>query len=292
MGFSSIEQRRTTLEAQYSAVELDRLSTDQQLATSQATIDDLQKQIANIPEREVAAKKTLPNQGADMLRNRFYDLQVKSMELGSRYNDSHPLQLAVNEQISEAQKVLAEQSDNRVETSDEINPIHRQLSLSMKQEMSVTAGLKARLKELEKQKASVLAELRAVNQHDLTIDRLTRETDLARDKYMQYARTMEEARIDAELQNGNVNNLSEAQLATLAEKPVTPSKMLTAAGTIALALGGTVGLVLLREAGSPSYPPLYGAIATRKRHPRRRLKRRDEKATTNGQAAEPAPLPK
>ena len=125
MGFSSIEQRRTTLEAQYSAVELDRLSTDQQLATSQAHIEDLQKQIADIPEREVAAKKSLPNQGADMLRDRLYDLQVKSMDLGARYNGSHPLLLAVNEQLSEAQKVLAEQSDHRVETSDEINPVHR-----------------------------------------------------------------------------------------------------------------------------------------------------------------------
>ena len=222
MGFSSIEQRRTTLEAQYSAVELDRLSTDQQLATSQARIEDLQNQIANISERELAAKKTLPNQGADMLRNRFYELQVKSMELGARYNESHPLLMAVNEQLSEAQKVLAQQSDHRVETSDEINPIHRQLSLTMKQEMSVVAGLKARLGELEKQKVAVLADLCAVNQHDLTIDQMTREADLARDKYMQYARTMEEARIDAELQNENINNLSEAQPATLAEKPVTP----------------------------------------------------------------------
>jgi uncharacterized protein involved in exopolysaccharide biosynthesis len=292
MGFSDIDQRRSTLEAQYSAIELDRLSTNQQAVTSQASIEDLQKQIANIPEREVAAKKTLPNQGADMLRNRFYELQVKAMELEARYSESHPFLIAINEQLSEAQKVLAEQSDHRVETSDEINPVHRQLMLAMKQEMSVVTGLKARLGELEKQKAAVLADLRAVNQHALTIDHLTREADLSRDKYMQYARTMEEARIDAELQNENINNLSEAQLATLEEKPVTPSRVLTAAGTIALALGGTVGLVLLREAASPSYPPLSSTSATRKLHPRRRLKRRHEAATSNGQAPESAPLPK
>ena len=293
MGFSSIEQRRTTLEAQYSAVELDRLSTDQQLATSQARIEDLQSQIADIPQRQVAAQKSMPNQGADMLRDRLYELQVKSMDLEARYNDSHPLLMAVNEQLSEAQKVLAEQSDHRVETSDEINPIYRELSLTMKQEMSVAAGLKARLGELAKQKAAVIAELRAVNQHDLTIDQLTRETELARDKYMQYARTMEEARIDAELQNENINNLSEAQAATLAEKPVNPSKVLTAAGTIALALGGTIGLVLLGESGNPTYRPLNSAVAKRERHPRRRLKRRHDESKTNGQAAiEPVPSPK
>jgi uncharacterized protein involved in exopolysaccharide biosynthesis len=294
MGFSSIEQRRTTLESQFSAIELDRISTDQQLATSQARIDDLQSQIADIPQREVAAKKSMPNQGADMLRDRLYDLQVKSMDLGARYNDSHPLLLAVNEQLSEAQKVLAEQSDHRVETSDEINPIHRELSLTMKQEMSIVAGLKARLAELEKQKAAVLVDLRAVNQHDLSIDQLTREVDLARDKYMQYARTMEEARIDAELQSENINNLSEAQQATLAEKPVSPSKMMTLAAAVSLAIGGVFGLVLLRE--TSLNPRTLGNWETKAAmsRPRRRLKRRQVESKPNGHPPTEAvpPLPK
>jgi uncharacterized protein involved in exopolysaccharide biosynthesis len=294
MGFSDIEQRRTTLEAQYSAIELDRLSSNQQVVTSQASIENLQKQIATISEREVAAKKTLPNQGADMLRNRFYELQVKAMELGARYNESHPFLMAINEQLSEAQNVLAEQSEHRIETSDEINPIHRQLMLTMKQEMSVVAGLKARLGELENQKAAVLADLRAVNQHALTIDHLTREAELSRDKYMQYARTMEEARIDAELQNENINNLSEAQPATLAEKPVSPSKSMSAAAAVCIAIGGVFGLVLLRE--TSQRPPTHDnwQVARAISHPRRRLKRRKLESKGNGQLPTDVvpPLPK
>ncbi len=282
MGLSSVDQRRATLESQFSAVELDRLSTDQQLATAQAKIEDLTKQLAKIPERQLAAKKSMPNQGADMLRDRLYELQVKSMDLEARYNDNHPLVMAVNEQLSEAQKVLAEQAEERTETSDEVNPIHRELSMAMKQTQSEVAGLKARLVELEKQKSAVLADLRAVNEQDLKIDQLTREADLARDKYMQYARTMEEARMDTELQNDHISNLSTAQNATFAEKPVSPSPLLTAAGTLVLAVGGAFFLVQFSESMRNSRPdantaPVESRVA-------RRTRRRALALKSNGHA--------
>jgi uncharacterized protein involved in exopolysaccharide biosynthesis len=63
MGLADIDQRRETLEAQYSAVELDRLTTQQHLATSQARADELQQQLMLIPERLVASKKSVPNVG-------------------------------------------------------------------------------------------------------------------------------------------------------------------------------------------------------------------------------------
>jgi uncharacterized protein involved in exopolysaccharide biosynthesis len=293
IGVSDIEQRRTTLEAQFSAVELDRLSTDQQFATSQARFDDLQQQLADVPERLLATKRSMPNQGADILRGHLYELEVKSMELSARYNDSHPLVIAANDQLGEAKKVIAEQAEQRTETTDEVNPIYRELSLQMKQERSVMAGLKARLIELEKQKTAVLADLRAVNQQDLQIDQLTREAELARNKYMQYAGTMEEARIDAELQNQRISNMSEAQAATLAEKPINPSKPMTAAGTVMLALGGVFALVMLSESLHPNQPP-SAENAAGPRSSRSRVRRRRDVLKTNGHStAEELPsLPK
>ena len=62
MGLANIELRRKTLESQFSAVELDRLTTEQQLATSQARIEELKAQLDKVPERLVASKKSVPNQ--------------------------------------------------------------------------------------------------------------------------------------------------------------------------------------------------------------------------------------
>jgi polysaccharide biosynthesis protein PslE len=247
MGLTDVTDRRATLEAQFSAVELDRLSAQQQLATSQARIADLEKQLAQLPERLVASKKSVPNVGADLLRDQLYSLEVKSMDLRARYKDNHPLVKAINEQLKDAQEVLALQSGERVETTDDLNPIHRELSLALKQERSVSAGLQARLAMHDQQSAVVLAELRLLNGHELKIDQLSRDADLAREKFYQYAKNFEEARIDKELERDRISNLSIVQKATLSERPVSPSKPLLAAATLLFAIFGTAAIVLGSE---------------------------------------------
>jgi uncharacterized protein involved in exopolysaccharide biosynthesis len=243
LGISSIEQRRNSLESQFNAVELDRLSTEQQLATAEARIVDLQSRLAEVPERLVDSKRSVPNQGADLLRQQLYALQVKSMDLQARYSDEHPLVKAAKDQLNEAKRVLAQQANERMETTDNINSIHRDLSLELKREQSLVAGLKARQKELAQQKESVLTMLRAINDQDLKIDRLNRQADLARDKYMQYSRNVEEARMDKALENERISNISILQPAVLAEKPISPSKPLVMAATLMLAIAATFVLV-------------------------------------------------
>jgi uncharacterized protein involved in exopolysaccharide biosynthesis len=247
LGLSSIDQRRTSLEAQFNAVELDRLSTEEQLATAKARIADLQRHLAEVPERLVGSKKSVPNQGADLLRQQLYALQVKVMDLQSRYSDEHPLVQAAKDQLQEAKRVLAQQADERMETTDDINTIHRELLLELKREQSLVAGLKARSTELARQKETVLAALRQVNDQDLKIDQLARQADLARDRFMQYSRNMEEARIDLALQSERISNVSIVQPAMLAEKPVSPSKPLVAAATLLLAVCGPLAFVMVRE---------------------------------------------
>jgi uncharacterized protein involved in exopolysaccharide biosynthesis len=107
--------------------------------------------------------------------------------------------------------------------------------------------LTARQSELAQQKDTVLAALRGINDQDLKIDQLNREAELARDKFMQYSRNMEEARIDMALRNERISNISVVQPATLAEKPVSPSKPLVFAATFVMAIAGPLGLMLASE---------------------------------------------
>jgi uncharacterized protein involved in exopolysaccharide biosynthesis len=254
MGLADVAARRATLEAQFSAVELERINTVQQLAASQARASDLEKQLANIPERLVASKKNLPNAGADLLRDQFYSLQMKSMDLQARMKDAHPRVKAINEQLKDAQGVIAAQADQRTETTDDVNPIHRQLQLSLTQERNVLAGLKARQAELQQQSKTVLADLRSLNGFELKIDQLNRDAELARDKFFQYAKNLEEARIDLELQNDRISNLSVVQQASLTERPVRPSKPLVAIATLLLATAGTAAVVMASEWRGQSRP--------------------------------------
>jgi uncharacterized protein involved in exopolysaccharide biosynthesis len=57
IGLSTVEQRSLSLEAQFNAVELDRLETEQELATAEARIARLELQLSEVPERLVESKK-------------------------------------------------------------------------------------------------------------------------------------------------------------------------------------------------------------------------------------------
>jgi uncharacterized protein involved in exopolysaccharide biosynthesis len=271
-GFSDIDQRQATLESEFKGVETDRLRTEQELAASQAKIQNLEQQLASMPERVISSKRSIPNQAADMMRMQFYNLQLKSMELQARYNDTHPLVKATNAQVADAKEVLGQQSADRVETTDDLNAVRTQLTLELKQAQSAVAGYQSRQTELNKQREAVLAELRELNEAHLQLDRLTQRVQLSRDSFLQYARNLEEARIDKELENDKISNLSILQPAMLSERPVTPSNRQVAAATFILATAGTVVIVLLSERLQTPVPS--ADISQRRRTPRQRIKRR------------------
>jgi polysaccharide biosynthesis protein PslE len=247
MGLANIGERRSTLEKQFGDVELERLQTEQQLATAEARVAELQKQLSQLPDRVVSSQRSVPNAGADLLREELYALQMKSMDLQARYSDSHPLVQAIKQQVQEAQKVVDSEAEHKMETTEDVNPIHRDLSLDLKQQQSVIAGCKSRLEAVEKQKVTVQADLRTTNEFDVRLDQLERQTELARTKYFQYSHSLEEGRIDKALENDHISNVSVAQAATFAEKPVSPSKLIVIAGTLMLATAGTATLIFLSE---------------------------------------------
>ena len=81
------------------------------------------------------------------------------------------------------------------------------------------------------------------------------KTLAARTNYFRYAENLEKARIDDELNRERISNAIVAQSATLAEKPVRPSKMIV--GLLALILAGaaSVASVLTAEAWRDMPPP-------------------------------------
>ena len=247
MGLASIGERRSTLEKQFGDVESERMQTEQQLATAEARAAELERQLGQMPDRLVSSKRSMPNAGADLLREELYTLQMKAMDLQARYSDEHPLVQAVKQQVQDAQKVVDGRSDREMETTEDVNPIHRDLSLDLKQQQSAMAGCKSRLAALDKQKTLVESELRSANEFELKLDQLERQTELARTKFFQYSHSLEEGRIDKELENDHISNVSVAQAATFAERPVSPSKLIVLAGTLMLATAGTATLVFLSE---------------------------------------------
>ena len=137
--------------------------------------------------------------------------------------------------------------DLRQETVEDINPIYRALNLDRRQQESVLASLTARAEALDAQHAKLRSDLEEFGQHEIELVQLEQDEQIARDKYLQYTNNLEQSRVDEALEKSNITSVSIAQSATLAEKPISPSKLLVLLGGAFMALASVVGIIVVSE---------------------------------------------
>ena len=247
IGIVSVVDRRSTLEGEVREIDTARYTAEQELSRTMATITELESQINGEPARDLGDRRTIPNEGADLLHSQLYALKVRQLDLKSRFQDDHPLVVAINRQIEEAQRVVDDEAATRQELTDRVNPIHETLSLQLKQQQSIRAGLEGMLETLGNQRQLVMRDLQELNKAEVRIDDLTRRVAVAEKQFFRYSDDLEQARIDAEMEQQRISNISVAQPAALIEKPVSPSKSLVALGSLMLAVAATVSWVLASE---------------------------------------------
>lgn len=244
MGVASIEARRSTVETRLSTIELGRNSAIQQMAAAVARIDALKGHADAMPERLHTSTVTTANTGADALRAQLYEVQVKLLDLESKFNEDHPMVASTREQVAEAKRMLEAEAPERNEVVESLNENHRTLTLDLAQVESQLAAIQAEMGELDAQREQALADLKQLNQFEVELDQLERSRTLARTNFFQYAEALEQARMDEALDTQRITNVNVAQEPTLSEKPVSPSKLMVGVLSIALTMAGTIALVL------------------------------------------------
>jgi uncharacterized protein involved in exopolysaccharide biosynthesis len=247
MGVGSVDSRRSTLENRLSSIANNRNGVIQTIAGAEARVTAITERASEMPERLHSSTKTAPNTGADSLRSQLYALEMELMQLEANHNAEHPLVVAARRQVDDARSRLGEESGTRQEMTESINTNQRALLLELAQTESELSGQRAQLAELDAQLAEVNAAMQKLNDDELEIRDLEREVKLAETNFFGYAEKLEEARVDEKLDQLNITNVAVAQPATLAEKPVSPSKLLVVALSFLLATAGTAALVLACE---------------------------------------------
>lgn len=243
----SIELRRETLEERLGKIELASYANLETLASLQAEVADLSDQVAAIPRRIVSEDITVPNTGTDALREKLYELQVLQMDQEARFNSDHPALQNTRKQVQQAQDILAVETRARQETTNDMNPNHQALALSLATAESKLAAAEAGKKALQSQRNTILEDLKSLNSHELEIDELSRQVQIAREKYFRYAENLEQARIDEELNKQRISDVIVAQEATLVEKPVSPNKLIVIALSAVLTVASVIALVCFCE---------------------------------------------
>lgn len=247
LGLSSIPERRTSLEQQLHQVELAHDQAEQELATMESRIKELETQLEDEPERIMLSQRMIPNAGADLMREQLYALRVREKDLQARYNEDHPLLVAIRAQVAESQVLVDREEGERPETTNRVNDNYQAMALELKQLKAQLAGLESRLVTQREQKHDVLEDLKELNSNEILVEQLELEEEVARSKWVKYTDNLEQARIDQQREASRVSNVSVAQPATLARKPVSPSKVLVGLASLMLATAGTVAVVLASE---------------------------------------------
>lgn len=247
MQIGSIDSRRATLENRLASIQLARVDVDQQLNATQAEMNQLEDQIAAMPEWLPSSKSVGPNTGADALRSQLYTLQVQLLNLEAKYSSDHPLVQSTRSQVDEASRMLNEEQGERSTTTDAVNPNRQLLMLKFAQTEGTNAGLVARKKQIDEQATQVMTELQALNGYESRLESLGRAKGIAEANLMRYEQNFEQARIDEELDRQRITNINVAQAPTFAEKPVSPSKLIVGGLSLMLASVGAIALGLGSE---------------------------------------------
>jgi len=247
-GLASLADQRQILVQRIGHLEDEALATAAALTAADSQVREMQKALAKIPEELTLSKTTgFPNEGADLMRNQLYTLQIKEQELLAKYKPEHPDVIAVQEQIREAQTLLANEDRSRTQEAKGPNTVHQAAKSALLAQEPVVASLRAKAQELSKQIIAAKGTLKTLNDNEVLIARMTRELELADVKYRKYSENLEQARMDAELEQQRISNISIVEPATFEPKSVRPRKLMNLGLGLVMAFVSALGIALVCE---------------------------------------------
>lgn len=234
----TLEGKRQGLQEQLNAVELRQQQTEADLVAAEAGMAKMAEGLNGLsPQLVRQLVGGTPNDGLEGMRQRLYELQTREAQLRSRKSEDHPEVIAIREEVRDAQRIFEsevpqqQQAAKALANADEAN----------------AASLRARLVSLAAQHRQLKSELSELNDQALHVIELERRIELLDANYKTYAKGLEQARIDEELKNGGISNLSVIQAPSFVPKAVSPKKALTLVLAFIAACGSGIGMMLLSE---------------------------------------------
>jgi uncharacterized protein involved in exopolysaccharide biosynthesis len=223
-------------------------TTEVTLMASKARVQAMQKTLTSLPEIQVTQEITgNPNQGADLMRSRLYDLQLKEQDLLSRYTENSKVVKEIRRQIAEAMTLLAQEEPTRTQVTKGVNEAHKQIKLALLTEKATLSSLQAKIKKLSTQLASARDELKTINESELLLAQMQREMTIKEANYRKYLEKLEQARIDNALEMEKISNVSIVQAPTYPFKPIRPMVVLNLALGLLLGILGGIALAFFSD---------------------------------------------
>jgi uncharacterized protein involved in exopolysaccharide biosynthesis len=247
-GVASLDEQRRILMSRIGSLQQESEATQSAIAISRARVQALMGKLKGMsPTLVTQETRGTSNQGADLMRARLYELQLREQELLSKYTPTSTPVQEVRRQIEEAKALLAKEEPTRTQVTMGINTAYQELNLDLIKENANLSSLEAKTKVVKTQLDSARAELTALSNTEVKMVNLQRELSLLDAKYRKYTENLEQSRIDQALLNNKMTNISVIQEASASQKPVKPLKSLYLGLGFLLGILGGIFLAFFSE---------------------------------------------
>jgi len=235
-------------------------ATVQKLATFEASLQDLRAQAGDLGRRrqalttEIAAtpvRQTTVLRSQDNgelirdLKARVLDLELRRTELASKFSDTYPPLVALDEQLHQARaaQVAAEQAPITEQTTDQ-NPTHQWLRTELSRVQADSEALQGRTAAVERTISAYRARARELDELGAKEQDLVRAVKTAEENYLLYQHKEEEARISDALDRTRIANVVLAEAPTVPALPASRALLLAAGLAVALFIALAAAFVL------------------------------------------------
>ena len=226
-GVTVIEDRRKNLQNQKDDLASAIRSNKANVAASQQRLEELKRILKEEPERKhLEDVEGVPNRAHDEMRARLYQLEIQEKNLRARFDDNHPKVIEIRKNVTEAKRILDEESKDHKESKTAINEtwnLIRQRVLLAQSELTAQQAIAT---EYQSQVKLLAQEIDDVNHQESIIEKLKREIAILKSDYTTYKDKLELARIDQRLAEEQISNVNVVQQPTISERPKSPNKVL------------------------------------------------------------------
>jgi capsular exopolysaccharide synthesis family protein len=202
----------------------------------------LKETLSHMPEIIVKEEMTGGAMSAsDEMRKKYNALLTKEKELLSTFNDSSIPVLETKNQIR-AVKELLEKTEENLQIKRGLNDNQQKLKLDLANEEALWISCRAKLNVLKTQLEKAREELKVINNTELQLVNLEREKEIQTANYRNYSESLEQTRIDNELEVDKISNIGITQKPTYPLKPYRPRVLINLLLGLFFGISGGLGL--------------------------------------------------
>jgi uncharacterized protein involved in exopolysaccharide biosynthesis len=234
-------QQRDLVLQRLNDVEASYRQTQVEMSETKHRVQELDAQSAKLPERTITQVRTADNpELLRALKASLLDLELKKIQLLTKFEPNHRLVQEVEQQIVQAKSAIAAEklSPLRDETTDQ-DANYEWAKAELQKAQVEMKRLEARESTTSAHLAGYRTLARQLGEDAIVQDDLASSEKAAEENYLLYVKKREEARMGDALDEGGIVNVAVAEQPVVPALPVWPAGAVVVIGLVAALTSGT-----------------------------------------------------